>query len=93
MIIEMIDGEPPFFKEDTIKALYLIASNVKPPLKPGLSPDFLNFIDRCLEIKPEERADTKELLAHPFLTKAKSVSILKPNIKAVKERLKNRQVC
>jgi len=36
-------------------------------------------------VNPELRADTKELLAHPFIAKAKSLTLLEPNIKAVKE--------
>lgn len=31
------------------------------------SEDFLNLIDRCLCVDPNERADTDELLNHPFI--------------------------
>ena len=89
MIIEMIDGEPPYLHETPLKALYLIAANGKPNVrdesKARLSPDILHFLDRCLEVNPEKRADTKELLMHPFIAKARSLSALEPNIKAVKE--------
>ena len=89
LIIEMIDGEPPYLHETPLKALYLIAANGKPSVreesKHRLSPELVNFLDRCLEVNPENRADTKELLMHPFILKAKSLSTLEPNIKAVKE--------
>jgi len=89
LIIEMIEGEPPYLHETPLKALYLIAANGKPSLKEDsksrLSSDLLNFLDKCLEVNPEKRADTKELLNHPFIAKAKSLSILEANIKAVKE--------
>ena len=72
-----------------MKALYLIAANGKPNVreesKARLSQDILNFLDRCLEVNPEKRADTKELLMHPFIAKAKSLTLLEPNIKAVKD--------
>ncbi len=90
----MIDGEPPYLHETPLKALYLIAANGKPSVKDEsknrLSPELVNFLDRCLEVNPEKRADTKELLAHPFINKAKSLTLLEPNIKAVKE-LKGKQ--
>jgi serine/threonine protein kinase len=89
LIIEMIDGEPPYLHETPLKALYLIAANGKPNVreesKARLSQDILNFLDRCLEVNPEKRADTKELLMHPFIAKAKSLTLLEPNIKAVKD--------
>jgi serine/threonine protein kinase len=89
LIMEMIDGEPPYLHETPLKALYLIAANGKPSVreesKARLSPELVNFLDRCLEVHPEKRADTKELLAHPFIAKAKSLNLLEPNIKAVKE--------
>lgn len=87
MALEMIDGEPPYLHETPLKAIYLIAQNGKPEIKrrDQLSPDFLNFLDRCLVVEPEERADTEELLRHPFLARAKPLSSLIPYIKAVKE--------
>lgn len=89
LIIEMIDGEPPYLHETPLKALYLIAANGKPSVreesKSRLSPELTDFLDRCLQVLPENRADTKELLNHPFIMKAKSLSVLEPNIKAVKE--------
>ena len=45
----------------------------------------MNFLHRCLEVDPEKRADTKELLEHPFMNKARDNSVLIPNIKGVIE--------
>lgn len=89
----MIDGEPPYLHETPLKALYLIAANGKPSVKDEsksrLSKELVHFLDRCLEVDPEKRADTKELLAHPFIAKAGSLSDLEPNIKAVKQLKSN----
>ncbi|CAD5226518.1 unnamed protein product [Bursaphelenchus xylophilus] len=92
MCLEMIDGEPPYLHETQLKAIYLIAQNGKPEIKKRseLSTEFVDFIDRCLCVKPEERADTTELLEHPFLQHAKPLSALIPYIKAVKD-LRNQQ--
>lgn len=88
----MIDGEPPYLHETPLKAIYLIAQNGKPEVKKRdqLSPEFNDFLDRCLCVKAEDRADTAELLAHPFLAKAKPLEALIPYIEAVK-KLKQQQ--
>lgn len=88
MALEMIDGEPPYLRETPLKAIYLIAQNGKPEIKQRdrLSSEFNNFLDRCLVVDPDLRADTNELLAHPFLKKAKPLSSLIPYIRAVREK-------
>uniref|UniRef100_A0A914GVU4 non-specific serine/threonine protein kinase n=1 Tax=Globodera rostochiensis TaxID=31243 RepID=A0A914GVU4_GLORO len=91
MALEMIDGEPPYLHETPLKAIYLIAQNGKPEIRKreALSPEFVDLIDRCLSVDPEQRADTEQLLNHPFVLKAKPLESLIPYIKAVKE-FKNR---
>uniref|UniRef100_A0A913HEJ1 non-specific serine/threonine protein kinase n=1 Tax=Strongyloides stercoralis TaxID=6248 RepID=A0A913HEJ1_STRER len=91
MALEMVDGEPPYLREAPLKAIYLIAQNGKPEVKKKhqLSCEFNNFLDRCLVVNPDDRADTSELLAHPFIRKAKPLSSLVPYIKAVKDLIKS----
>uniref|UniRef100_A0A915AFV1 non-specific serine/threonine protein kinase n=1 Tax=Parascaris univalens TaxID=6257 RepID=A0A915AFV1_PARUN len=93
MALEMLDGEPPYLHETPLKAIYLIAQNGKPEVKKrdALSPAFNNFLDRCLCVRQEDRADTDELLQHPFIQKAKPLSSLIAYIRAVKE-LKLQQI-
>lgn len=61
----------------------MIAQNGKPEIRKRneLSPDFVDLIDRCLCVSADERADTAELLSHPFISRAKPLSALIPYIK------------
>ncbi|KAK8788619.1 p21 (RAC1) activated kinase 3 [Amblyomma americanum] len=89
MLIEMMDGEPPYLNETPLRALYLIATHGKPQIRDRerRSPQLLNFLDRCLEVDVEARATAQELLEHPFLQKAASLSTIVPLIRAAKKVL------
>lgn len=72
MVIEMVDGEPPYFNEPPLKAMKMIRDNLPPRLKNlhKASPSLKGFLDRLLVRDPAQRATAAELLKHPFLTKA-----------------------
>ncbi|KAB0343043.1 hypothetical protein FD754_019969 [Muntiacus muntjak] len=72
MVIEMVDGEPPYFNEPPLKAMKMIRDNLPPRLKNlhKVSPSLKGFLDRQLVRDPAQRATAAELLKHPFLAKA-----------------------
>ncbi|CAH8490192.1 unnamed protein product [Schistosoma turkestanicum] len=92
MAIEMIDGEPPYLNENPVRALYLIGTNGKPEIKERdkLSPEFLDFLDRCLEVNVDLRASAFELLKHPFIVRrSKPLSSLTPLILVARDQARN----
>ncbi|XP_011704103.1 PREDICTED: serine/threonine-protein kinase PAK mbt isoform X2 [Wasmannia auropunctata] len=80
MIIEMIDGEPPFFNEPPLQAMRRIRDMPPPKLKNfhKVSPRLQGFLERMLVRDPAQRATAAELLQHPFLRQAQSPGILIP---------------
>ncbi|KAJ8341768.1 hypothetical protein SKAU_G00340590 [Synaphobranchus kaupii] len=69
MIIEMVDGEPPYFNEPPLQAMRRIRDNLPPRLKDSqkVSPVLRAFLDLVLVREPSQRATAQELLRHPFL--------------------------
>jgi len=89
MALEMKDGEPPYLKEAPLRALWLIAQEGKPRIegKDQMSPEFQDFLDKCLEVDVEKRWSAEQLMTHPFLRKSTETRKIVPLIKAAKEQL------
>ncbi len=79
MIIEMIDGEPPYFDQPPLQAMRFIRDMPPPRFKDNshrISPRLQGFIDRMLVRDPTQRATAAELLEHPFIRQATSTNCL-----------------
>ncbi|KAJ3641542.1 hypothetical protein Zmor_028045 [Zophobas morio] len=89
MIVEMLDGEPPYLREPPLRALYLITANGRPKIIrwPQLSQNLKDFIDRCLQVDVDQRATAAELLKHEFMDDRMELKTLTPLIKAAKKIL------
>eukprot|EP00276_Gloeochaete_wittrockiana_P020736 CAMPEP_0184339368 /NCGR_PEP_ID=MMETSP1089-20130417/8027_1 /TAXON_ID=38269 ORGANISM="Gloeochaete wittrockiana, Strain SAG46.84" /NCGR_SAMPLE_ID=MMETSP1089 /ASSEMBLY_ACC=CAM_ASM_000445 /LENGTH=490 /DNA_ID=CAMNT_0026666555 /DNA_START=42 /DNA_END=1514 /DNA_ORIENTATION=- len=71
MVMEMAEGEPPYMEYPPLRALFLITTKGIPPLKEDKwSPEFKDFVSKCLTKEVADRPDGTELLKHPFLKKA-----------------------
>lgn len=80
MVIEMIEGEPPYLNETPLRALYLIATNGTPKLKEpeALSQEIRSFLAWCLQVDFNQRGTAEELLQDPFILGADEVLLLAP---------------
>lgn len=89
MAIEMQESEPPYLSHQPMKALFLIANYGKPEIASwdNLSPEFQNFLDKCLEVDVDKRAHAADLLKHSFMNKRSPLKSLVPHLKAAKRQL------
>lgn len=87
MLMEMVEGEPPYMEFPPLRALFLITTKGIPPLKEPQkwSSDLNDFFSKCLEKDVEKRPGADELLKHPFINRACTHKELGPVIKAAKD--------
>ncbi|KDQ11914.1 hypothetical protein BOTBODRAFT_113820 [Botryobasidium botryosum FD-172 SS1] len=87
MAIEMLEGEPPYIKENPLRALYSIATYGTPTLRDpeSSSASLKEYLSKCLEVDVEKRFDALSALRHPFLQKAEPLQNLVPLITAVQQ--------
>nr|XP_020765146.1 serine/threonine-protein kinase PAK 5 [Odocoileus virginianus texanus] len=80
MVIEMIDGEPPYFNEPPLQAMRRIRDSLPPRVKDlhKVSSVLRAFLDLMLVREPSQRATAQELLRHPFLKLAGPPSCIVP---------------
>ncbi|XP_077170836.1 serine/threonine-protein kinase PAK 5 isoform X2 [Paroedura picta] len=80
MVIEMIDGEPPYFNEPPLQAMRRIRDNLPPRMKDlhKVSSILRGFLDVMLVREPSQRGTAQELLRHPFLKLAGPPSCIVP---------------
>eukprot|EP00002_Diphylleia_rotans_P036341 TRINITY_DN7997_c0_g1_i2.p1 TRINITY_DN7997_c0_g1~~TRINITY_DN7997_c0_g1_i2.p1 ORF type:complete len:220 (-),score=37.17 TRINITY_DN7997_c0_g1_i2:290-949(-) len=69
LMIEMIDGEPPYLRYPPIRALFLIATHGTPEIKNEntLSQGLRDLVYRCLEVESTTRLSAAAAERHPFL--------------------------
>jgi len=73
MMIELAESEPPYFEFDPIRALFKITTEGLPPLKQQdkWSPEFRDFLAKCVTREAEKRPNADVLLDHPFMKRIK----------------------
>lgn len=89
MVLEMINGEPPYLGETQLKALFLIVTNGRPKIDFSDKSDNLKdfVMEKCLVVNVDERATVDDLMGHPFLKVQADPKSIGPLIKAAKNRI------
>ncbi|XP_075469485.1 serine/threonine-protein kinase PAK 6 [Ascaphus truei] len=88
MLIEMVDGEPPYFSESPVEAMKRLRDSPPPKLRNShkASPILRDFLERMLMREPSERATARELLGHLFLLQAGLPECMVPLIQQYRKR-------
>ncbi|TRY57942.1 hypothetical protein DNTS_009827, partial [Danionella cerebrum] len=83
MVMEMVDGEPPYFNEPPLQAMRRIRDNLPPRLRDSqqVSSVLRSFLELMLVREPSQRASAQQLLQQPFLKLAGPPSCIVPLIK------------
>eukprot|EP01104_Vermistella_antarctica_P014929 TRINITY_DN479_c0_g1_i1.p1 TRINITY_DN479_c0_g1~~TRINITY_DN479_c0_g1_i1.p1 ORF type:complete len:526 (-),score=156.67 TRINITY_DN479_c0_g1_i1:267-1787(-) len=76
--IEMAEGVPPYYEENIMRAMFLIASKDPPGLKDPKkwSKNFQDFILKCLTKDADKRPPAMEMMMHPFVASIKDPAMI-----------------
>ncbi|XP_075215565.1 serine/threonine-protein kinase hippo isoform X2 [Lycorma delicatula] len=92
--LEMAEGKPPYGDIHPMRAIFMIPTKPPPSFREPdqWSPEFIDFVSRCLVKNPEERATATEMLRHEFIGNAKPPTILGQMIAEARE-IRENQSC
>ena len=89
--VELAEGAPPYIEFSPTKAMIEIAIKGFPGYRfPTMhSPDFTDFVSKCLIVNQNERWNVDQLLQHPFIMRAERIpraQVLRDLLKPTKSR-------
>ncbi|KAG2060707.1 hypothetical protein BDR06DRAFT_948085 [Suillus hirtellus] len=71
VVIELLEGKPPYHFLDPMPALFRIVQDDCPPIPDGASPIVKDFLLHCFQKDCNLRISAKKLLRHPWMISAK----------------------
>jgi serine/threonine protein kinase len=71
VVIELLEGHPPYHTLDPMPALFRIVQDDSPPIPEGASPIVKDFLYHCFQKDPNLRISAKKLLKHPWMVSAR----------------------
>ncbi|XP_060553177.1 serine/threonine-protein kinase 3-like isoform X4 [Ruditapes philippinarum] len=85
--LEMAEGKPPYGDIHPMRAIFMIPTKPPPSFRnpDKWSPEFIDFVSKCLVKNPEQRITAQELLEHEFVRNAQPVTVLQKMILEAKE--------
>lgn len=79
--IELATGSNPYNANlDPLEQMKMITSKTIPNVPDNYSPEFHDFVNKCLQFEPSKRATALELSKHSFLKKASSTNYIESNV-------------
>lgn len=66
-VIELLDGNPPYYDLDPTSALFRMVKDEHPPLPSNISSAAKSFLMQCFQKDPNLRIKTRKLLKHPWV--------------------------
>ncbi|XP_067428830.1 serine/threonine-protein kinase PAK 6b isoform X1 [Thunnus thynnus] len=89
MVVEMVDGEPPYFSDTPITAMKKLRDEPAPSVKniQRVSPVLKDFLGCMLTRDTQQRCSAADLLEHPFLLQADSPRCLVPLVEQYRKRM------
>ncbi|KAJ7037780.1 hypothetical protein C8F04DRAFT_1393450 [Mycena alexandri] len=71
VVIELLEGHPPYHTLDPMPALFRIVQDDCPPIPEGASPIVKDFLYHCFQKDCNLRISAKKLLRHPWMAAAR----------------------
>lgn len=89
MVVEMVDGEPPYFSDTPITAMKKLRDETAPSVKnvQRVSPVLKDFLGCMLTRDTLQRSSATDLLEHPFMLQAGSTRCLVPLVEQHRKRM------
>ena len=71
VVIELLEGHPPYHTLDPMPALFRIVQDDCPPIPEGASPIVKDFLYHCFQKDCNLRISGRKLLKHPWMVSAR----------------------
>ncbi|KAL8205853.1 hypothetical protein R6Q57_009404 [Mikania cordata] len=78
-VLEMLTSTVPYSNFETMQTLFKIGKGDLPHIPNTLSAEARDFILKCLQVDPDNRPTTAELLMHPFVNRSMNLGVASGN--------------